>query len=239
MRSKDLVIILVFIISLYSCKKDELTLPSDVTFTFGIVPHYSYYAKNQTFGFTNLSSGFLNIDKGTLVIDAIEFDGKRNEGKDIYFTSNFGSQVLANLGNQTTNINVSFDIPQGAYNRIDITLHLGTSSQVSIAIEGTMSAGVFSSLPIRFEYNFTDQVKVRATPKTGNSIVLRKDKPSIAQVLVNAEYLFRFVNPSILSNATIVNIDGDDILLINSQNNINIFNQIANRLDNSFTVVFE
>jgi hypothetical protein len=182
-----------------------------------------------------------NIEKGIMIIDAIEFDGSRNRGKDIYFTSNLSSKVVSNLETESSNISVKFDIPQGEYNRVDVTIHLGTSNSnpVPIVFEGTFTGGPYSDVPVRFEYGFADQITIRAKPKFGTNIVLSKDKPTTAKVIVNTEYMFRFINPGTIASADKVNINGTETILINNQRNINVFNQVANRIDKAFSIVFE
>ncbi len=233
------VIVFAFLATLSSCKKDELTLPADVTFSFGMLSVYADGTEVVRGYEENSASNSFTIDKGFLAIEAIEFDGRRDEGKDVFFISDLGNQILADLDSESTNIDVRFDIPQGVYNRIDITLHLCSVKNASLILEGDVSWGNQNSVPIRFEYCYADQVRVRAKPRSGNSIVLQKDKLSKARVELDAQFMFRFINPSILSEATLVKIEGKDVLLINSKNNIDIFNQIANRLGNSFSVVFE
>lgn len=235
-----MLLILPAVFILTSCIKNELTLPSKVEFNFGLQP---MVGENGIIGNSFVLKSALNqvtLDKGSLILDAIEFDGKREEGKDVFFISNFKESLVADLSSQTTNFKVDFDIPQGIYNRIDIDLYLSDLQEISLIIEGGVKIGIFQEIPVRFEYDFPDKIKVRASAmQPGQNIVLRKDKSSLATVLIDIGFLFRFINPGVIANADIVEIEGADVILINKEYNIELFNQIATQISNSFSIVFE
>lgn len=219
---------------LSSCQKDELALPSEVLFEFGMQP----LVQEDDSKVLQSSQPSLIINSGMLVIDAIEFDGRRNQGDDVYFVSNFSEKLVARLNNQETNFNVTFDIPQGVYHRVDVIFHI-ESDQTPIVLEGELTFGMQNKIPIRFEYKFSDQITVKAKAKQGQEVVLRKDKLNIASVQLNAQSLFRFINPSVMANGNLVSYNGEETLLIDEHNNIDVFNQLASRIGNSFEVVFE
>jgi hypothetical protein len=231
------IIIVILFFAAFSCK-DELTLPAKVSFKFGMEPYYAEENGTDQKIYASNPNKY-TIDKGQLVIEAIEFDGRRDQGKDVYFISDFSQKVESVLNTETSSIEVEFDIPQGVYNRIDVTLHLGNNGNSPLILEGTFNFGPFTELPIRFEYGYADVITVRAKPKSGSNIVLSKDNPSKVRVVIDSGFLFRFINPSVIANADRVNMNGIEVMLINSTNNINTFNQIANRFNNSISVIFE
>ncbi|MBW6478385.1 MAG: hypothetical protein K0B37_03085 [Bacteroidales bacterium] len=228
-----------------SCSKDELALPSKVYFHFGMTPHSD--TENEE-GFKNGygSAGqpgpvSFTIDKGTLVVAAIEFDGKREQGQDVYFISDFPTPVVAKLHEEGTQATVDFDIPQGIYKRIDISLHLGNDhNDIPLKLEGLFNRPGLGPVTIRFEYPFDDILTIRSTGGGANQeITLRKDQPSTAMIRLDAGSLFRLINPAVFMNADIIVENGQNILEISNSNNRNIFNQIAARMNNAFTIVFE
>ncbi len=228
---------------LSSCSKDELTLPSKVSFYFGMTPHSD--SENDDV----LKSGHGSavqpgpfsfiIDKGTMVLTAIEFDGRREQGQDVYFMSGFSAPLVLKLDEPATQENVDFDIPQGVYRRIDVSLHLGNDG-VPLHLEGVFNRPGMGPVNIRFEYEFDDIITIRSTGQGANqTITLRKDQPSTAMVMLNTGSLFGLVNPVLFMNADIIVENGQNILRISNHHNRNIFNQIAARMNNAFTVVFE
>jgi hypothetical protein len=245
------------LIILASCQKDPLSRPTKVSFVFGM-QDYSIRddSDKKTFMYTGKSfsqsdkslntdgsiidkasnNGILVIDRGSLIISSIEFEGRREQGEDVYFSSNLGQKIIADLGAMTTNIPVSFDIPQGVYHHIEITLNLGTDGQAPLIMEGNLQRGPLQDTPIRFEYPFTERIRIIGKGKHQQNIVLHEDKLSVARVEINAESLFRLVNMGMIMTASTINQGGQDIIIINHQNNLPVFNMIANRLANAFTL---
>jgi hypothetical protein len=60
-----------------------------------------------------------------------------------------------------------------------------------------------------------------------------------AKVVVDTEFLFRFLNPGVIASAVRVTQGGEEVILINQLNNVEIFNQVASRFSSSISVVFE
>ncbi len=236
MSLQKLILLLLVAAGLVSCK-DELTLPAKVDFKFGMVSFLNedYESKSSI----KSSSVRYKIEHGELVVDAIEFDGRRDQGKDIYFISNLSQKIVAELDQEKTNIAVKFDVPQGSYHRIDITLHLASNSGAPLVLVGSLTHGQSASVPIRFEYGFADEISIRAKAKSGTNIVISRDRVTTAKVIVDTEFLFRFINPRVIALADMVEVDGVQTLLINQRHNVSIFNQVANRFNNSVSVIFE
>lgn len=242
MNQRVLILLFVFSLSLNSCQKDELTLPAKVYFTFGLEPHHESGLKNQTAGSAaNPPFGQLDIDMGVLMVRAIEFDGKREQGRDVYFVSDFETPLQIMLGDDEEGVEVSFDIPQGSYNKIDLGIHLGdfnTTDLPSLTLAGNMVLPNSQSVYVRFEYHFDDIIVVRSRGRVASqNILLRKDKISTANVELDVPFLFRFINMGELMSGQFVNENGNDVLVINEQYNQGLFNKIANRLNNAFSVV--
>jgi hypothetical protein len=228
-----LIVAVLFVLS--SCVKDELTKPAEVAFEFSM----KSYLSDQSTQTKSTNNNFFSLSKGTLVIDAIEFDGKRSAGKDYFFKSNFPKTLNASLETGITNFKVEFDIPQGIYNKIDLTFLFTETGVPSLVLEGVFSSGSNFTTPIRFEYTYPDNITVRASTGSDQTIVLQKDKKSRAIVTIDASFIFRFINPGVIASASTSNVNGENIILINDKNNIPIFNQIASRINNAITVQFE
>ncbi len=233
-----------FLFVFAACTKDELTLPTRVSFEFVINEHQSS-EETQGNKSTNQSQWFqpgsFKVDQGLLVVEAIEFDGRRQQGKEVFFRSDFSEPLLANLGGPSESKQVNFDIPQGEYNRIDMYFFLGTDDLMPLVLEGTFTRpGSHGEFPIKFEYRFREEIQVRARARHGQqNIVLQKDTPANAEVIMDAEFLFRFINFGLLMNAETTTIGGQETILINENINSNIFNILANRIPNSMAVVFD
>jgi len=230
---KKSVLFLVFFITVIfsSCEKEEYTEPVSVGFEFSM----DTLQMNE-----GAKAGSFTIDKGTLVLQALEFDGRRDQGDDYYFTSGFSTPLKAELHTKIANQKVEYDIPQGIYNRIELNLSLGVESENALCFEGRFQRGPMDEIPVIFEYAIQEQLRVAAKNNQGiDQIVISKDNPLKAKIIVNVPSLFQFVNMSMIRNAETTQQNGGQIIKINNIQNTDIFNLLAARLDNAIYVVFE
>ncbi len=231
--------ILVFLLFLSSCEKDELTLPTKVTFELGFQAFGFNENKNTESSFQK-SQGIMQVTRGTITIESLEFDGRREEGKDFYFVSDFPEPITSNLSAGKTNELKTFDIPQGVYNFIEISLNLVTDNEAPIVIEGVFNRGMpfEDDILIRFEYPNTERIRIKAKPKgNGQNIVLKKDIPSTSTIKLDGGVIFQFVNMHMLINANISNFEGEEAIIINQNENNDIFNLMASQVERAFSAV--
>lgn len=237
---KILLFTLLLLFALYSCEKDPSTFPAKVKFAFRMIPSGTENELKEAEVQGNPEDGnFLVIDDGTLVISSIDFEGRRQDASDVFFTADFDPPIVVDLKEETSSRPVQFDIPQGIFERIELTFHLGAAGHLPLIMTGEANLPIIGNTQVRFEYHYSEPVRVLAKNLTGNQIVLRKDVESQATVFVNAEYLFRLVNPGLLIAAEIINEQGNEVILIAQGMNTPIFNVIANRLSQSFEMIFE
>ncbi len=190
--------------------------------------------------FNNQVNGFI-LEQGQIVVENISFDGRRGEGlNDVFFISDFDQPYHINLAGEAVLPGISFDIPQGIYPMIEITLHLGTEQQPAIVMEGLFHRGIAQSIPVRYEYNFTEQVRIRAASGQGaQQLVFSRDESKIASVVLQSESLLRLVNFGMIMQAETVMLNGQEVLLINENTNPSIYNSISARLQQAFTLIIE
>ncbi len=215
-------------------------MPAEVSFYFGMTPFSAEdNLKDAAVNTDQSGQVYLTMDGGTLVVSTIEFEGRRQDASDVFFTADFDPPVVVDLETETMNRLVQFDIPQGIYERIELIFHLGAPGHLPLVMTGEANLPIFGQKPVRFEYQYGEPVRVVAQSSTGGNIVLKKDVPGTATVDVNANHLFRLVNVGLLVSSELHNENGGEIILINQDMNSPIFNVIANRLSQSFEVIFE
>ncbi|MBW6497234.1 MAG: hypothetical protein K0B09_02480 [Bacteroidales bacterium] len=237
---KLLPLFFILFLGLASCQKDPSTLPAKIKFNFGMTPLSAGEGlKDASVNTDQSGQVYLTMDGGTLVVSTIEFEGRRQDASDVFFTADFDPPIVVDLETETMNRLVQFDIPQGIYERIELKFHLGASGQLPLVMTGEANLPIFGQKPVRFEYQYSEPVRVVAQSSTGGNIVLKKDVPGTATVDVNASHLFRLVNVGLLVSSELHNENGGEIILINQDMNSPIFNVIANRLSQSFEVIFE
>ncbi len=225
-------------IMLTSCTKDPLTRPAKVHFLFGMTDYALQEDKSQSASKDDFRGPFV-MNRGTLVISSIEFEGRREQGEDVFFTSNPGQAIVADLGDETMNTNVHFDIPQGIYHHMEIILHLGTDEHPALVLHGSLQRGPFEDIPVRFEYRFSERIRITGKGQNQQNVVLREDNPSTARIELDVESVFRLVHMGMIMSASTVQEGGQNIILIDNASNLPIFNMTANRITNAFTMVID
>lgn len=215
-----------------ACEKNELKLPAEVQLAFDM----NTFALEE-----NSKSGQqFSIDEAYLVLGSLEFDGEREQGEDYFFTSNFDEPLQAEMHTGNSSRTVSFDIPQGVYNRIELNLSVGTKSSHAIMLRGSFHKGPLEDVPVVFEYPFMEEIRVRAMNREGNrQVVLTKDVPGKATILLDAPFMFQLLNMGMLINAQQFSFEGEETIIINSEKNTDIFSVLATRLDKSVQVIFD
>jgi hypothetical protein len=238
-KIRILTVIIIFLF-MASCRKDELTLPAKVLLEFELIPHEEDGADLKSGPPSQVPFGKMTIDQGKMIIGAIEFDGRREEGKDVFFVADLNQPVIVDMNTGSFNQALSFDIPQGVYNLVDFYFELENEDEIPLVLEGKITRGPLSELLIRFEYDIPERFSVRAGSK-GNSreIILRKDNLSKARIILDARYIFQFANLPLLRDASISTMDGKEVLLISSTTNVSIFNKMADRLEKSMKIIID
>ncbi|MBN1387940.1 MAG: hypothetical protein JW965_05800 [Bacteroidales bacterium] len=233
MKKQFFLLFIIILFALASCEEDELKLPAEVNVEFEMTP-LSLDDDNAK------GDPVLTVDEGYLVINTIEFDGDRDEGEDYFFSSPFEPSLQVELHNGIVSEDVTFDIPQGVYKKVEFTLMIGDEEYPALRLRGICNKPPFKDIPMLFEYPFTEEIQIGATNIDGKKeIVLTKDQPSTATIILDTPDLFKLFNFGMLQQAELVTIDDEDVLLINNETNTNIFNVLAIRLEQSMQVVFE
>jgi len=227
MRYPLYVILLAPLLILSSCIKDDLTKPAEVTFQFKL--------DNE-----QLDEKFLDFQAGTMHVKEIGFEGYRESGEDVFFTSDFENVVVADLATGSTTELIKFDIPQGIYDHINLSIEIDKNNQeTSLTLNGTYNSANRGNIPVRFEFEINEILNLNPKPGQGkNKIVLNKEIPSTAEVLISTGFMFQVVNSRMLESAEITQHQGEATIVISKDLNQHIFNAVVNRLENSTRALF-
>lgn len=210
----------ILILGIFACSKvNQWKQPTKINFNVALV---------------DLSSldGKLNFEKGYCSLKSLNFDGNRTEGADVYFTKEYDSFLDVTFGN-STNEALEFDIPQGAYNSIMITLVSNSNDRPNLVLEGKYEDITGKKHPIRFELeeNETFIIEGKSLDNSNNSINLLSDAPTNATITLSSSQLFSKVTESLLASAESVNFNGVNTILINSTINKPIYDLVVGSLD--------
>lgn len=176
-------------------------------------------------------SGTLSFNSGYLNIGSFIFNGKREQGADVYFTKSFNPQFSLILNDSPVN-EMSFDLPQGVYSSIDVEVLSGNNNSPHLVVSGIFSDGISSSVPLRFEYNEIDTFIIEGEDEFGDkeNIDLAENSEFKSEIWMNPSDWFNSVSVSALKDADLVTFEGEKILLINSSNNTQIYKTVCDAL---------
>lgn len=220
-----------------SCQdEEEFKIPADVSIQMDI---------NRTAS----SNGRLNFTQGHISLASFAFDGKREEGGDIYFEKEYeqGLQISFNQGQPGEAL--KFQIPQGNYTRIEIELEsFDDLDDSGLVLTGTYLNASGILYPIRFELGSSLAFEIESKDGSGNSqILLKAGTPATAIIKLDPIKWFETVPASYLDNAVLEVEEGENegeveagasFILINEETNENIYEIILNRIEQSTETVF-
>lgn len=214
-----------------SCKKkkeaQQWKLPVDVTFKMDV-------------NHTPTMNNNLSFTGGYIVLSEFEFDGQRIEGDDAYFSKSFSGGLSIPFSGSMGVTDLNFDIPQGTYTKITILFEAEGNGGKSVVVYGNYTNSSGTTYPLVLEVEELELYTVIAKNASGSSeIILDKDVASIAKIKLDPVYWFQNVSITMLDNATLVNLNGVQTILINGANNEDIYDIVDDQIDKATNIIFD
>ena len=231
---------------LLSCEEaEEFKVPSDVGFRMDINREVD-------------PGGRLNFTGGYITLASFSFEGKREQGGDVFFTKEYerGLQLAFDATKPVDAL--AFQVPQGNYIRIEVEMETYDDTSVSgLVVSGSYLHSNGTRYPIRFELSSSIHIEVTARDKSGSSqIVLQKSAPATAKIKLDPVKWFEAVPLSHLDNAVLSVGEGEterdeegdseeemgsgtSYILINEEVNESIYEIIITRIEKSSGIVID
>lgn len=211
----------------FSCEKDELTKPAQVTFHFKLDR-------------ISPGNGSITFASGNMDIRSIAFIGDRDNGEDVAFISDFGSIVRADLATGNTDPRIVFDIPQGTYREITLLVN-PDDTYPDIVVKGEYTPWLMGSpVPLQIEIDLSSDMTVLARSSDGNSeITLRKDSHPSIDIFLNPSRWFVNFPMLALETAELQNIRGVPSVLISKDFNPVLYSKLSGLVLESAEAVFQ
>jgi hypothetical protein len=229
MKSITTFILFLMAALLCSCKDaEEFKIPADLGFRMDINRGTS-------------SNGRLNFTKGSITLASFSFDGRREQGGDIYFSRSYESGLsIAFDPNQSIEA-FNFTILQGNYTRIEIEFETSDESDdSSLVVEGWYLHTNGTRYPLRFELESSVDFEIEAKEQSGNKqIVIKQETPAIAEIKLDPVKWFEAVPVAYLDNAEIDEEDGSPVIIINEDTNEDIYAIVVSKIESSAETVFK
>lgn len=226
MKQLIVLILSIGIFSFSSCGK-KWKKPTEVSFKFQL-------NSNSNSGLVKFTSGFLTLNK-------ISFMGDRKQGQNhIDLNQSFNNNLQVNFSQTASSSGIIFDIPQGTYDKIEVQMGTdGDQTGTSLLIFGYYVNALNDTIALQFEFPADDAINIQAQNASGgNQIVLIEDQPSNPSVIMNPNYWFASVSQSMLDGATQNLILGVPTIVINDNDNSDIYELVADRLKDGNEIVF-
>jgi hypothetical protein len=235
LKIRNIIVLSIFIFSIFSCEKNKWKLPTKVSFSINL-----NNLKNERFSFT----------EGYIVISNFEIQGRRDQGNDVISPKKFGNGLKIQFNNSNVS-DLDFDIPQGTYNNFEVIFDTqlcetaGNNNPdnylAGLRIKGTLLNIENENCNVIFEFNMKEYFNLIAKNPEGNSqIILDTEIPSFAKIIFNPAYWFQNISDLQIQNIEYMQNNGQTnfkTILINEENNQEIYSIVANRIKESTTFV--
>ena len=223
---------------LWSCEEtEEFKIPSDVDFRMDI---------NRG----GNPGGRLNFTSGYIIISSFSFEGRREQGGDVFFTKEYERGLLVPFDATQPVDALAFQVPQGNYLRVEVEIETYDDTSVSgLVVSGSYLHSNGTRYPIRFELSSSVDMEIEARDKSGSKeIVLKQSSPATAKIKLDPVKWFAAVPLSHLDNAILTveesegemeGEQGSSYILINEGVNESIYEIIITRIQQSAEIVFD
>lgn len=226
-----------FSILIVSCEKDELTIPVDVDIVVNME--------------SESQEDYLEFYSGEIVLESILFQGERQEGEDVFFTTNpnnnFGPFLFYN---NSTSVKIThFDIPQGKYVLInwsfilssideddDLEEEIEADNDFGLAFIGEYTTLSGLKIPLIIEIEDEERFNINAQSSDGLfEINLIENNTYSAKLAFDLGNLLKPISRESFENA---DLNSDNQLVISSDENEVLYENILYRLETTSKVIF-
>jgi PHD/YefM family antitoxin component YafN of YafNO toxin-antitoxin module len=237
MKTKALISLLTAALTMvfFSCEEENTSSPNfKMPISFGVKTESQSLKSSPV---EKSAAQNITFTKGHMLIEELEFEAediRDRDSLDIEFEIERVLRVdLSDLQNPDTIV----QIPAGEYEEIEIEMELLESdSRSSIYLEGTLSNSQGEDIPLVFDYRDDLEFSIEGEADDDEPIVISDQTNPLGRITLSLETLFTNVSTDELENAR-VNQDG--IIWISEDYNSDIYDKIADRLEDASEAEFE
>ena len=227
-----------------ACRKDELSRPVEVDLQMLIEEEEVTAARSS-------KKNTLSVEGGRYRLSAVEFEGYRESGEDYFFNKKFEGGLEAKLEAGVPSAVLSFDMPQGVYQRINIALHIIKAEEeeeddeklfnedASLVLNGYYTDNKDQKIPFIFVYNFDDVFEYDLSIDGAEVVSVSSEKSADARIKFNPSYWLQQINSRMLQSAKLDNVEGIPTIVISEDRNEHIFNLLSRRIEKASDLTFE
>lgn len=226
-----------------ACAKDDSTMPAPVNLQMELS------SENVDIGARTTAKNTIRIERAQYRIAGMAFEGYRESGKDYFFNRMFEEASIVAVKAGGASSIVSFDMPQGVYDRIGISLQLKRSDgksndmvyneEAAIIMDGFYLNTRGEEIPLIFVYDFDETLSQTAKNAGGSDdIAVSQRQNNIASIAFDLSYWLQLINGRMLQGAKLTEVAGQPTIIISENENEHIFNLLTTRLENATQLTF-
>ena len=157
--------LLIIIVLLQACSADEsLKVPSGFGIRFDVNREFS---KDDRLYFLD----------GEMLISRLKLEGDRVQAEDYFFQNGYQPPLKVSL-DADFNSELSFDLPQGIYSRIELDFEIPSANIPVLTINGRFKDSTDTWLPLRIEVSSFEYFQILATDYRGEQEIVIEDQRS-------------------------------------------------------------
>ena len=163
------------------------------------------------------------------------------QGEDIAFSRSFDSGLTINFDPNKEISELQYDIPQGEYTELNISFDTFEDNRDrTLVVNGIYTTTTGDDVPITFEFMSSEYFSISSEADDGSgTIILDKDVASSSLIKLNPIHWFGGISLSTLDGAERTNVNGTSTILINDEINGDIYDLIADKIDEATESVFK
>ncbi|MCJ8289176.1 MAG: hypothetical protein HRT58_08600 [Crocinitomicaceae bacterium] len=224
---KTIIGLLVFLISallLASCKSKQWKETVETTIQVKSNNSVVYFGQST-----------LSLDTLTINVNGFTLSGNRIQAEDIYIVSN--TPTSASFIDIEGVFNVTFDIPQGTYESLQLTTEL--IGQNALQLRGVYEGPLGVTKRVQLDLESHDFLIKPLLEDGGETISIDKKVPKKMTIMINIDSLLADLNPGLWNAAVATGISGQEVIQVSEMQNGNMYNLILGRLSESFNCEVE
>lgn len=244
----NFIITLLLSLCLFSCQKKEFTEPVKVNLEVVIAEG---------------TSSFISFDKGYVMFEQIGFDGQRQQGGNVHFSTESERSIgPIEFSNSRTGAIKQFDIPQGIYTSMQWRfvleemegfveedddddddadgLEFDEPEEGGLILVGTFNRADGERLPLYIIIDDDEQLLVSSKNDSSyGHITLTSENTYAAQLFVDPFYAMHTISFESMEKAEISSNEHGDFIEISEDKNEALYEIIVYRLESSLKVLVE
>jgi len=175
----------------------------------------------------------LTIDSLSIQINSLIVDGQRTQAEDIHLTQPSQSHLLTSSAAVSIG---SFDIPQGTYESLQLSMSLDVNQNSTVKIRGTYTSPSNSDRFVLIDLDLSQTIVANILSDNEQFVLIQEGVDQLITVNLSPEIIFQNVSNGMWNAAIPSFVDGLAAFEISNNTNTNIYYEILNKFSESISI---